>query len=394
MANQYKDLPQSSGGGGVTSLNSLTGGLTLTGTGGITITPSGSNIDIGFSGGGGTPGAPDQSLQYNNSGSFAGASLITPDSGFSFYNTGVTIGTLSNLFSYTNFNSNGWLPAHGSLALNQTDPNGGTTAALSSFASFGIDGPYHQETFSGSQQITLSMWMKGVSGGEVVYLGSINSISNFVTGSIDVFSSPITVTNSWARYAFTFSPTSACQALGVFQKSSSDQVYLFGPQYNLLSYASGFVPEGATQTVFGTGVAATNGVFTNLQVGNAISPFFLDPIGGAASGQPHRLYYNTAGNFMVYEDNSGAPQQVAVVGGAAHVISSIGSFNLSSGIAFVSDAACTTSSIISTMITSPSQPGVYQISVNTGSFSVQSYNTGFGGTNGSDSSTVQYYIVN
>jgi hypothetical protein len=51
--NNYVDLPPEGGGGsGVSSLNGLTGALTLVGGSGITVTPSGSNITISSTGGG------------------------------------------------------------------------------------------------------------------------------------------------------------------------------------------------------------------------------------------------------------------------------------------------------------------------------------------------------
>lgn len=61
-----------SGGGGVTSLNTLTGALTLAPGTNITLVPSGNTITINASGGGGTPGGSPTQLQYDNSGVFGG----------------------------------------------------------------------------------------------------------------------------------------------------------------------------------------------------------------------------------------------------------------------------------------------------------------------------------
>jgi len=59
---------------GVTSLAGLTGVVTLSSSdSSITITPSGTNIDLqAVGGGGGSPGGPTGSVQYNNGGSFTG----------------------------------------------------------------------------------------------------------------------------------------------------------------------------------------------------------------------------------------------------------------------------------------------------------------------------------
>lgn len=77
--NFYVDLPPSGGSSGVSSLNSLTGAITLTGSGGITLTPTGNTIDISGSGGGGSPGGSNHDVQYNSSGSFAGNNTFQYD---------------------------------------------------------------------------------------------------------------------------------------------------------------------------------------------------------------------------------------------------------------------------------------------------------------------------
>ena len=64
MASQYLDLPLEGGGtAGVSSLNALTGALTLVQGSNITITPSGSNITIASSGGGGSGTVTSVGLQ-------------------------------------------------------------------------------------------------------------------------------------------------------------------------------------------------------------------------------------------------------------------------------------------------------------------------------------------
>jgi hypothetical protein len=121
----YEWPPGIAGGAGVTSLNSLTGPLSLVAGSGISITPSGSNITIAATGGAfanqslsnlTSPTAINQSLLFSSDGSFnIGASLATRP-GQGFFKSQVTIGdstasgtlqliadsTLHNSFIYFN----------------------------------------------------------------------------------------------------------------------------------------------------------------------------------------------------------------------------------------------------------------------------------------------------
>jgi len=65
---------------GVSSFNTLTGAITITGGTNVTLNPVGNNIEINAAGGGGStqPGNPSASIQYNDgSGAFAGSANLT-----------------------------------------------------------------------------------------------------------------------------------------------------------------------------------------------------------------------------------------------------------------------------------------------------------------------------
>ena len=58
---------------GVSSLNTLTGAVTITGGTNVTLNTVGNNIEINAAGGGGTPSAPLNSVQFNNNSAFGGS---------------------------------------------------------------------------------------------------------------------------------------------------------------------------------------------------------------------------------------------------------------------------------------------------------------------------------
>ena len=62
---------------GVSSFNTLTGAVTITGGTNVTLNPVGNNIEINAASGGGTPATPANSVQFNNAGAFGGSANLT-----------------------------------------------------------------------------------------------------------------------------------------------------------------------------------------------------------------------------------------------------------------------------------------------------------------------------
>lgn len=108
MSGNYVDIPPGGSGSGVSSLNSLTGALTLAAGSNITITPSGNTLTIASTGGGGgTPGGSSGDIQFNNAGSFGGETFVPLANGgfgLSLVQTNVaTTGTIAALAPTTAF---------------------------------------------------------------------------------------------------------------------------------------------------------------------------------------------------------------------------------------------------------------------------------------------------
>ncbi|HDX8434526.1 TPA: hypothetical protein RQN11_000011 [Aeromonas dhakensis] len=87
---------------------------------------------------------------------------------------------------------------------------------------------------------TFSVWLKGVSGGEVVRIGIHN-------GGIGV---GVTLTSSWARYSVTQTRLAGANAACVIQSDiPSASFYVYGAQLEALPFASSYIPtNGAAAT--------------------------------------------------------------------------------------------------------------------------------------------------
>lgn len=345
---------------------------------------------------GGSPASPAGAVQINNgSGGFGSSTLVSPDSGVSLYNTQFSEGYLENLFSNSgNIPAGPWIGMFGSQSNNQTDPNGFTKAVKYQFASRQVDCLLYGWSFPTGVPYNASAWIKGQSGGEQIYFGTIKDESG-TTGSIDSLSGPITATTSFVRYNLNFSPTAAAAYFGFCEEngSGSDAATIFGPQLSgTLTTAGSYTPTSGLQPLKGNGISATFAQFDTVYINNVMPKLLLPLLGGVGCAYHNSAYWDTVDNNFQVCDNTGTSHQVGYVGGSSHGIDSVGQMTLSSGSTTLSDAAITSSSIITDSLVSANEPGVLQYSCTTGSCSVQSYNTGFSGTNFSDNSTYNYVV--
>jgi len=104
---------------------------------------------------------------------------------------------------------------------NTTDPLGGNTADRIAFAASGIANRVSQSISpaSGAVPITLSIWLRGSVGGEVV------QISDGWTNS-----SPLTLTTSWQRFTSSITGNASTTAFMLFAQTGTPTVFAWGAQ--------------------------------------------------------------------------------------------------------------------------------------------------------------------
>ncbi len=234
MSSQYVDLPVEGGSGGVTSLNSLTGALTLVAGSNITITPAGSNITIAAT----------------------GASLTFADS---LVNTAGTVTLVGDTASptasqYYGTNSGSTLGFY-----NLPAPGTGTVTSVSVVSANGLAGTVATSTTTPA--ITLSTSITGI------LQGNGTAISAATTGNLtDAGTDGITVTGGTG--AVLGSGTSLAQHVA----DTSHNGYLSSTDWNTFngkqaagSYITDLTGDG---TASGPGSAALTLATVNSNVGS------------------------------------------------------------------------------------------------------------------------------
>ena len=151
-----------------------------------------------------------------------------------------------------------WL-AYGSGTLPQmsgagaTSPYGTSSASQIVFPAISITNDYaivsHSNFTITAQVYTFSIWLKGNSGGETIYLIARNTTQN-----TRVHSTILTLTQSWVRYSLTFTGTTDSWAMdfgtdlrdNTQASSSAKTVLVFGAQLETGGYVSSYIASGTS----------------------------------------------------------------------------------------------------------------------------------------------------
>jgi hypothetical protein len=135
---------------------------------------------------------------------------------------------------------------------NTTDPLGGNTADRIAFAASGIANRVSQviSPASGAVPITLSIWLRGSVGGEVV------QISDGWTNS-----SPLTLTTSWQRFTSSITGNASTTAFMLFAQTGTPTVFAWGAQLEQSATATPYQRVSTVYDVTEAGVPSCSYLF-------------------------------------------------------------------------------------------------------------------------------------
>jgi hypothetical protein len=145
----------------------------------------------------------------------------------------------TNLLPYSeDFSDSSWSLTNSSVSVNTNISPDGTQNADTFTAT--NSSAQAQSVVLGTTGLTYtnSIWLKRKTGTGQVYLRGIENIST-----------PITITDEWARYSFTAQSSNGLLRSGILLSNAGDEVYVWGSQLEQQSYATSYIPtNGAIAT--------------------------------------------------------------------------------------------------------------------------------------------------
>lgn len=172
----------------------------------------------------------------------------------------------TNLLTYSEtFSNSSWTKSGASVVGDFASPSADSPSGAFALTSTGT-GQIQAALFgqTAGVEYTVSFWIKRKTGTGVVNLRAVENTST-----------PITITNEWARYSATVTSSSTTVRAGVRLDTVGDEIYIFGAQLEVGSYASSYIPtSGSSQTR----QVESNEVTTGLEdkIGQTEGVFYVD----------------------------------------------------------------------------------------------------------------------
>ena len=216
----------------------------------------------------------------------------------------------TNLLTYSEtFSNSSWTKSGASVVGDFASPSADSPSGAFALTSTGT-GQIQAALFgqSAGVEYTVSFWIKRKTGSGVVNLRAVENTST-----------PITITNEWARYSATVTSSSTTVRAGIRLDTVGDEIYIFGAQLEVGSYATSYIPtsgsaitrlaDTASQTVPDGIIGQTEGtIFADVNVNGLKNDNTFISVNNGSFSEYIIIAGNVSGKINAYIFDNGSLQ--------------------------------------------------------------------------------------
>ena len=185
-------------------------------------------------------------------------------------------------FTYAN-----WLVTNGTKTTGVSDPWGGSTAATLTATNTSATFQNAAATVVIGTTYTVSCWMRRRTGTGAV---GIRAVENANT--------PVTITNTWARYSLTVTAAQTIGRAGVYVQTSGDEIDVWGFQLEAGAFPTSYIPTTTIALTRAADAASVNTLspWYNAAEGTVYAEVITPTLGSFTSPQAACSFNDTTGN--------------------------------------------------------------------------------------------------